>query len=174
MQVNLLKLLFRVRKSILSLLPYLFTGSLISLLQCFPFFVLPVWWYYSSPICLCSKQQITVWLFLSSGQLNVCFLFRLSASLPHCPQLLIFFASVCPLLFMECKTAGVQRSSLELLCPQPSPNHCQEIMERPCQRQEASCHLRHATSPALYPAFSSSLINTFMWGWSNDCVYWLI
>lgn len=70
--------------------------------------------YYSSPICLCSEQQITVWLFLSSGQATVCFLFRLSASLPHCPHLLIVFASVCPLLFMECKTAGVQRSSPEL------------------------------------------------------------
>lgn len=118
--VNLLKPSFRVRKSILSFSPYLYTGSLISLLQCFPHFVLPMSWYYSSPICLCSKQQITVWLFLSSGQPNVCFLFRLSASLPHCPHLLIVFASVCPLLFMECKTAGVQRTSLELQCPQPS------------------------------------------------------
>lgn len=40
------------------------------------------------------------------------------------------------------------------------PNYCQEIMERPCQRREAFCHLCHATSPALYPAYSSSLINT--------------
>lgn len=39
-------------------------------------------------------------------------------------------------------------------------NHCQEIMERPCQRQEAFCHLCHAISPAKYPAFSPNLINT--------------
>lgn len=87
--------------------PYLSTAV-------FSFFVLPMSCYYSFPICFCSQQQITVWLFLSSGQPTVFFLFRLSASLPHCPHLLIVFASVCPLLFMECKTAGVQRSSLEL------------------------------------------------------------
>lgn len=54
------------------------------------------------------------------------------------------------------------------------PNHCQEIMERPCQRQKAFCHLCHTTYPAQYPAPSSSLINTSMWGWSDDLVYWLI
>lgn len=114
MQVNLLKPFFRVKKSILSFFPIPLYREPYRSTAVFSFFVLPMSCYYSSPISLCSEQQITVWLFLSLGQPTVCFLFRLSASLPHCPHLLIVFASVCPLLFMECKTAGVQRSSLEL------------------------------------------------------------
>lgn len=163
MRVHLLKPFFRVRKSILSYFPIpLYREPYLST-AVFSFFVLPMSCYYSSPICLCSEQQITVWLFLSSGQPTVCFLFRLSASLPHCPHLLIVFASVCPLLFMECKTAGVQRSSLHYTMPTAKlPNHCQDIMGRPCQRHAAFCHLCHATSPAEYPAYSSSLINTSM------------
>lgn len=144
--------------------PYLCTAV-------FSFFVLPMSCYYLSPVCLCSEQQITVALFLSSGQPNVCFLFRLSASLPHCPHLLIVFASVCPLLFMKCKTAGVQRSSLEVYYAHSQA--AQSLPREPCQRQEAFCHLCHTTSPAQYPAYSSNLINTSIWGWSDDFMCWL-
>lgn len=120
------------------------------------FFVLSVSYYYSSPLSLCSKQQITIALFLSSGQPNVCFLFRLSASLPHCPHLLIVFASVCPLLFMGGKTAGVQRSSLEVCfaCSQAAQS-------LPRLWQDAFCHLCHATTPVQYLACPSNLINTY-------------
>lgn len=111
------------------------------------FFVLPMPYYYSSPICFCSQQQITVWLFLSSGQPTVCFLFRLAASLPHCLRSHIVFHSVCLLLFMECKTAVVQGCSLELYYA-----HSQAAQSLPrdygvaCQRQEAFCHLCLSTS----------------------------
>lgn len=60
---------------------YLYTQNLICVLQWFLCFVLPMSRNYSSSVCLCSKQQITIALVLSSGQPNVCFLFRL---LPPC------------------------------------------------------------------------------------------
>lgn len=119
MRVNLLKPFFRVKKEHpsphipLYRKPYLSTAV-------FSFFVLPMSCYYSSTICLCSEQQITVWLFLSSGQPTVCFLFRLSASLPHCPHLLIVFASVCPLLFMESKNCrSTEKWPGAIRCLQP-------------------------------------------------------
>lgn len=146
--------------------PYLHTQNLICLLQCFPCFVLPMSRNYSSSVCLCSKQ-ITIALVLSSGQPNVCFLFKHAAAPLHCPHLLIVFASVCPLLFMEDKTARVQGGSLEVYSP------CsQAVHSLPGVWQEAFCHLRHATSPTYHPAPSSNPINTSIWGRSDDLVCW--
>lgn len=93
-------------------------------------FVLPMSCYYSSPICLCSEQQITVGLFLSLGQPTVFFLFRLCASSPHCPHSFIVFGSVLPALFIECKTAGGQQSSVERHCAPPSPSGCPITAQR--------------------------------------------
>lgn len=135
---------------------YLYKRNLICLLQCFLCFVPPMSRNYSSSVCLCSKQQITIALVLSSGQPNVCFLFRrmhIAAPL-HCPHSLIVFASVCPLLFIEDKTAGVQRSSLEVYRTLPAAkrcHHCQEFNKEPSvtsagpgfvSRQEAVTRVR--------------------------------
>lgn len=125
---------------------YLYMLNLICLLQCFPCFVLPMSRNYSSSVCLCSKQHITIALVLSSGQPNVCFLFRRDATPLYCPHSLIVFASVCPLLFMEDKTAGVQRSSLEV------SSACSQVVQSlPGVWQDAFCHLHHATSPSHHP-----------------------
>lgn len=136
---------------------YLYTQNLICLLQCFPCFVLPMSRNYSSSVCLCSKQQITITLILSSGQPNVCFLFRRTAAPLHCPHSLIVFAFVCPLLFMDDKTAGVQRRSLEVY------SACSQVVQSlPGVWQGAFCHLCHATSPVHHPAPSSNWRLTFL------------
>lgn len=130
-------------------------------------FVLPMSCYYSSPICLCSEQQITVGLFLSLGQPTVFFLFRLCASSPHCPHSFIVFGSVLPALFIKCKTAGGQQSSVERHCAPPLrlSDHCPEIMEKPCQREGPS------VTSAQWLAHSSGLIDTFTWGWRDEDVH---
>lgn len=71
------------------------------------------------PLFWTTNHRLALFVFRTT---NCLFLIQaLLASLPHCPRSLIVFASVCPLLFMECKTAGVQRGSLELYySPQPN------------------------------------------------------
>lgn len=141
--------------------PYLYMGSLISPLQCFPFLFSQCHATNSSQICLCSEQQISsVWLFLSLGQPTVCFLFKLSASLPHCPQFLIVFAFVCPLLFIESKIAGEHRGRLELYYTHRWA--AQEALVRSSERQKSFCHLCHSTfTHTECWIYSSSLINIF-------------
>lgn len=66
----------------------------------FFFFVLPVSCYYSCPICLCSQQQISIWLFLSSAQLAVGVLFQAYSlfatlfSVSFCLCLVIFLGGI--------------------------------------------------------------------------------
>lgn len=74
------------------------------------------------------------------------FLIQAAASLLHCPHSLIVFASVCPLLFMEDKTALVRRSSLEV-----NSAGSQAAQSLPRVWQEAFCHLCRATSPTHHP-----------------------
>lgn len=95
------------------------------------------------------------------------FLIQAAASPLHCPHSLIVFASVCPLLFMEDKTALVQRSSLEV-----NSAGSQAAQSLPRVWQEAFCHLCRATSPTHHPAHSSNPINTSIWGWSDDLMCW--
>lgn len=96
------------------------------------------------------KQQITVWALFVSGTTK-CLLLIQALCLPvtlsshaHC---LLPSSAPCYIWDAETQKEKVQRSRPEVrCCPQPSwPNHCQEIMERSCQKQEAFCHLCLAT-----------------------------
>lgn len=159
---NLPKPFFRGSRSIIFFFvilfsPYLYAGCLISVLQCFLFFCSPnVMLLFISSLPLFWNNKSLFGLFLSLGQPNVCFLFRLSASLLHCPHMLIVFCLRLPLVIYGMrkpkkkkggkKKKSAQKSPGGTLCPQSSwPNHCQEIMERPCQKQEGFCHLCHTT-----------------------------
>lgn len=145
---------------------YLYTQNLICLLQCFLCFVLPMSRNYSFSVCFCSKQQITIALVLSSGQPNVCFLFR---PLPPCYIVLTRSLSLPPSApcYLWDKTAVVQRSSLEV-----NSAGSQAAQSLPRVWQEAFCHLCRATSPTHHPALSSNPINASIWEWSDDLMCW--
>lgn len=128
---------------------YLYTQNLICTLQCFLCFVLPMSRNYSSSVCLCSKQQITIALILSSGKPNVCFLFRRAASLLHCPNLLIVFASVCPCYLWKTKLPENREVAWRYTLPAAKRcNHCQEFDRKPSVTSATPPPL-HTILPAL-------------------------
>lgn len=120
MQVNLLKPFSRVRKSILSFFPYLYTGSLISPLQCFPFL-------FSQCHATIHPQSASVLnnkspfgsFCLQDNQLSVSY----SGSQPPCHIVLTcsLFCLRLPLVIygmQNCRSREKQPGAI--LCPQPS------------------------------------------------------